>query len=133
MDLTDDLIELRILLTSLCDGFSQSGKNSILSSRYKILYLLEKKDCSPSEFISTLCIAKSNIANILKKMMEEGFVDSYKVTKNIFYKITDNGLAELKQYKEKMISQFREKCKTPKEDLSNELQNIINILKGKEL
>jgi len=136
MDLTNNLIELRILLTSLCDGFSLNGKNSILSTKSRILFLLENKDCSPNELINSLCIAKSNIANILKKMIEESLVENYKCennAKNIFYKITDKGLMELKQYKEKMIMQFREKCKTKEDVLSNNLQTIINILKGKEI
>jgi len=136
MDLTNQLIELRILLEGHCDGFCDNGKNAILSNKLKILFMLERVDCTPNDFISSLCIAKSNIANLLKKMIDEGIVDSYKSldnNKNIFYKITTQGCNELRRYKEKMSSQFNDKCIVDKDELSRNLQSVINILKGKEL
>ena len=96
MNLVDSLIETRILLGKLCDGFSTSNstKNNTLSIRLKILFLLEDKDLTPADLISTLCIAKSNLANVLKTLMIEGFVESYKnssSSRNINYRITEKG------------------------------------------
>lgn len=132
MELTDRLIELRILLQNYCDGFCYNGKGSTLSIRQKILYMLQSEDCTPHDFVNTLCIAKSNIANILKKMIEDGLVDNYRCennSKNVFYKITIKGVKELNDYKEKMLEQFLSKCDNS-ENLTKSLDSIINILKG---
>lgn len=132
MELVDSIIELRILL-SACDGFTDNGKNSILSTRLKILFLLEHGDCGPKELVNSLCIAKSNIAGILKKMCQESVVEIYKSeknSKNIYYKITVIGEKELKNYKEKLLSQMQ-KYLDKSTELTNNINSVINILKGK--
>ena len=134
MRLSDDIITLRIMLTHLCDGFSfeNSNKSSVLSTRTKILYLLKEKDLTPIELINTLCIAKSNLANILKFMIQDGVVVSYKNSnnsKNINYKITSQGLKELNEYIDTMMQLFTSKCKASNEELSKSLTKIIDLLK----
>lgn len=134
MQISDDIIALRIMLTHLCDGFSfeNSNKSSVLSTRTKILYLLKEKDLTPIELINTLCIAKSNLANILKVMIQDGVVISYKNSnnsKNINYQITPKGLEELNEYIETMMQLFNSKCKAPSEELSKSLTEIIDLLK----
>ena len=136
MDLTNQLIELRILLEERCDGFWDNGKNTILSNKLKILYMLENVDCSPNEFINTLCMAKSNVATLLKKMIGDNLVDSYKSkdnNKNIYYKITDGGIEELKRYKDKLIKQFLDKCDCDLNELRLRINSVIEILKGTKL
>ena len=127
------LIELRILLAAMCDGFCESGKNSILSTKLKILFMLEKEDCSPRDFIDQLCIAKSNIAGILKKMNEENLTECYRLdncSKNIFYKITNKGKLELNDYKNKVANQLNGFITNEK--LSNSLIQIIDLIKGQK-
>ena len=90
MDVCDKLIELRIALTNACDGFSieNGNKNILLSSRIKLLYLLNEKDMTPAELIIGLGVAKSNLANLSKAMVEEGVIDSYKNVdnmRNVYY------------------------------------------------
>lgn len=135
MNICDKLIDLRMLLTQTCDGFSlkDSSKSSILSTRIKILHQLSCRDLSPSELIDNVCIAKSNLANILKTMIRDKVVDSYKNLnngKNIYYTITPNGIEELKRYKETMLTQFKSCCGEVDENLENKLNELILILKG---
>lgn len=135
MNICDKLIDLRILLTQTCDGFSlkDSSKSSILSTRIKILHLLSSRDLSPSDLIDNVCIAKSNLANILKIMIRDKVVDSYKNMdngKNIYYTITPLGSEELKKYKDTMLTQFKCCCGVVDENLENKLNEIILILKG---
>lgn len=134
MNICDQLIDLRILLTQKCDGFSlkDSSKKSILSTRIKILHLLNNRDLTPAELIDGVCIAKSNLANILKIMIADRVVDSYKNldnSKNIYYKITPDGEHELKKYKETMLAGFKECCGND-DNLNLVLTQIIEILKG---
>ena len=140
MVLIDDLILARIALSNLCDGFStsNSSKNNILSIKIKILFLLDQKDLTPAELISALCIAKSNLANMLKGLIESGLVESYKNfnnSRNINYHITEQGRKELNEYKTYLGDEISNKISRVPElqenliSLSKNLSTIIEILK----
>lgn len=136
MDIVDGLIELRILLNSFCDGFSNNSlnKNLSLSTRTKILFLLENKDLCPSDMIASLCIAKTNLANLLKGMIGEDIIISYKNldnSKNVFYRITEKGTKELKIYKEKLKENINENIQKD-EKITQSMCNIINFLRGEK-
>ena len=134
MDVYDRLIDLRITMTTACDGFSTelSNKNIILSSRIKILYLLSEKDMAPTELITSLGMAKSNLANLSKQLIEEGVIESYKTLDNIrhvFYRITTKGKDELQAYKKALNNIFCEQYKDDIEELNIYLDKILKILK----
>jgi len=134
MRLIDEIIELRILLSYVSDGFSieDSSKYTPLTTRIKVLFLLEQKDFSPSELIEIVGIAKSNLANLLKTMIRDGVVVSYKSetnSKNIFYTITESGLNELKNYKDNATHEFEKRCEIP-DDMCKKFQKIIELLEG---
>ena len=132
MNFINNLIESRILLSQICDGFSNnSSKDCTLSAKTKVLYLLENKDLSPAELIRGLCIAKSNLANLLKSLVKEDLIISYKNSenhKNIYYRINDKGLTELKKYKETLKTNLTDVLKN--EELFTNLENTIKIIKG---
>jgi len=134
MEMINGLIETRILLCKLCDGFSKqnSSKNHTLSIKNKVLFLLENKDQTPQELITELCIAKSNLANLLKSLMNEGLVESYKNsfnTRNINYHLTDKGRGELLDYKKQLKSEIASKINDNDfNELNNYLKSIIQIL-----
>lgn len=137
MDVTENLIELRILLNSICDGFSidDLSKGTSLSTKTKILFLLKERDLGPCEMIKTLCVAKSNLANILKSMIEEKLIESYKNfnnSKNIFYRITESGKRELKDYKDKLYNNIHKKFGDCERELTEKTNEIIHFIKGKE-
>lgn len=137
MDVTNNLIELRILLNSICDGFSVDdlSKDMSLSTKTKILFLLQERDLGPCEMIKNLCIAKSNLANILKSMIKENLIESYKNlnnSKNIFYRITDSGQKELKDYKDKLYVNIHKKFGNCETELTEKVNEIIHFIKGKE-
>lgn len=134
MRLIDEIIELRILLSYVSDGFSvtDATKSTPLTTRIKVLFLLEQKDFSPSELIDIVGIAKSNLANLLKTMIRDGVVVSYKAennSKNIYYTITESGLNELKDYKDNATLEFEKRCEIP-DDMSKKFQKIIELLEG---
>ena len=133
MDTIDRLIELRILINSVCDGFScdNLNKNLTLNAKTKILFLLRDKDMCPGDMIKFLGVAKTNLANILKSMIEEKIIVSYKNidnSKNIFYRITTDGLKEIKDYKDKLLLSIKDYKIDDK--LTESLDNIIHFLKG---
>lgn len=134
MDTAENLIYLRIALGHMCDGFSSSNSSKLtsLSIRTKILFLLKNGDLNPSELISALCIAKSNLVNTMKPMIEEGVVVSYRNennSKNVFYRITDKGVAELREYKMKLSSQYSFVCRGSDEQISEKIKELTNLIK----
>lgn len=134
MDICDKLIDLRITLSSACDGFSieQGNKNLLLSSKIKVLFLLKEKDMTPLELIKILGIAKSNLANLLKQLIKEGVVESYKTMenmRNVFYRITELGIKELNSYKYSLSKLFSDENKREIIELEENINKILKILK----
>ncbi len=134
MDTADNLIYLRIALANMCDGFSNSNSSKLtsLSIRTKILFLLKGKDETPAELISSLCIAKSNLVNTIKPMIEDGVVVSYRNennSKNVFYRITEKGLSELREYKLKLNGQYQFTCRGSDEQISEKLDELTKTIK----
>ena len=135
MDICDKLIDLRIALTTRCDGFSatNSNKDILLSSRIKVLHCLNYKDMMPSELIESLGIAKSNLANLSKALIAEGVIDSYKSMgnqRNIYYRITDKGINELNAYKLSLNKVFGDRYRDKIDELKVNIDKILDILKG---
>lgn len=134
MNIVDDLIELRILINSACDGFSSDNLNKdfSLSTKLKILFLLENKDLCPSDMTSSLGVAKTNLANLLKKMIDENLIVSYKNmdnSKNVFYRINERGVKTLGDYKSKLYDSIQKHYKMD-EKITESIKNIIHFLKG---
>lgn len=135
MDFYDKLIDLRITLSSCCDGFSveESSKNLLLSHRIKVLHLLNQRDMMQYEFINYLGMAKSNLANLLKSMVQEGVIENYRNSnkpKNIYYKVTELGSLKFQEYKRSLKNIFLAVCPCPEGRLENNIDDILKILKG---
>ena len=102
--LQEQMVELRILLQGICDGFNVENlnKKSSLTMRIKVLYALSKTErCCPSILIEKLGIAKSNLALLCKSMCEDGVIAVTKSDldkRNIYYSITPAGKEELGEF-----------------------------------
>lgn len=136
MDIVDNLIELRILINSACDGFSSDNlnKNLSLSTKIKILFLLENKDLCPIDMTKSLGVAKTNLANILKNLIAENLIISYKNvdnSKNVFYRINENGLKILNEYKLKLYEDLKNNYQFDQK-ITESMENIIHFFKKGE-
>lgn len=111
--LQEQFVELRIMLQSICDGFDAENlnKKSSLTMRTKVLYALSKNErCCPSVLIDKLGIAKSNLALLCKTMCEDGVIFAVKSEqdkRNIYYSITEKGLAELNGFYNAMAEEIK--------------------------
>lgn len=98
------IVELRILLQNICDGFDQASANkkSQLTMRDKVLFMLDQHPkCSPGLLIEKLGVAKSNLALLCKSLCEGGQIvvcKSEEDKRNVFYNITEKGKAELENF-----------------------------------
>ncbi len=137
--LQKQLITLRILLHKLCDGFDAKdfNKKSVLTMKHKLLFLLnEEGECAPSTLINKLCIAKSNLALLCRGMLEEGLIISKKNEqdkRNITYKITPKGRAELSNFILLMAEENPSLTKSEKEVkiIEKKLDDVIEFLNKK--
>lgn len=104
VNLQAKIVELRIMLQNLCDGFSldEANKKNMLSMDKKVLFMLSSnKDCAPSVLIETLGVAKSNLALLCKSMVNEGTISVSKSEtdkRNVFYNITELGKTKLNEF-----------------------------------
>ena len=91
--LSKNIIELKIITDRLAEG--ETSGTSIFTNMHQVLFILNRKDTvSPREIISELNIAKSNLAILAKKMIEDGLIESHKDKNNkreIYYNITPLG------------------------------------------
>ena len=111
--LQEQIVELRILLQSVCDGFDtqQLNKKSTLTMRTKVLYVIHKyPSCPPSTLISSLGIAKSNLALLCKSLCDDGVIDATKGDgdqRNVYYTITPKGERELYEFYASMANDVK--------------------------
>lgn len=129
------IVELRIKLQSLCDGFNtqDSNKKSMLTMDKKILFVLSKnKNCTPITLIETLGIAKSNLALLCKSMIKDGLITQSKGEtdkRNIFYNITEKGSAKLNELISSMQNDILKNVNgVTQKQLENNIDEIIKFL-----
>lgn len=93
------IVELKLASDRLAEGKGAGAGG--FTVKYQLLYLIASfGKTSPQELIYELNMAKSNLALMAKKMIDEGLIVSFKDgdnRKQIYYSITDKGLKELTQ------------------------------------
>ena len=99
MNLAEKLVELRIATRSatMCESVSGKPKNT-LSLKTKILFLLKDKSLPPVDIMTTLHLAKTNLALLTSEMAKEGLItkDRQQYDKRVvYYSLTDAGKAYL--------------------------------------
>lgn len=100
MDLSEKLVELRIATrgATMCESVNGKPKNT-LSLKTKILFLLKDKSLPPVDIMTTLRLAKTNLAFLTTEMAKEGLITKDKQSRDkriIYYSITDEGKKYLK-------------------------------------
>lgn len=133
--LIKNMVELRIKLSCLCDGFNseQSNKKRMLTMDKKVLAVLdETKNCAPNVLIETLGIAKSNLALLCKSMIKDGLITQTKTDgdkRHIFYNITEEGRVKLKEFYFNLESDALKNVDANNlNKLESNVQEIINFL-----
>ena len=93
------IVELKLISDRIAEGKGESA--GIFSNTYQILYILTRKEkVTPKELIAELNMAKSNLAILAKKMINDKLIESLKDKSNkreIFYNITEDGKAMLQE------------------------------------
>lgn len=95
MTLSEKLVQLRIATrgVTMCESLNGKQKNT-LSLKTKILFLLKDKDLPPIDIMTSLHLAKTNLALLTGEMARERLITKEKQTRDkriIYYSITDKG------------------------------------------
>ena len=109
-DFAKNIVSLIARLQNLCEGFDDTNKSAVITAKVKILLELSKADCvTPTVLKRSVGLAKSNVALICRKLIEEGLVSKSKDsfdTREIFYSITDKGKKCLDEFLTKAQRNF---------------------------
>ncbi|MBR4124200.1 MAG: winged helix-turn-helix transcriptional regulator [Clostridia bacterium] len=109
-DFAKNVVSLIARLQNLCEGFDDTNKSAVITAKVKILLELSKADSvTPTVLKRSVGLAKSNVALICGKLIEEGLVSKSKDsfdTREIFYSITDKGKKCLDEFLAKAQRNF---------------------------
>lgn len=104
------VINLVCRLTDLCEGFDESNKNCIISTKFKILFTIDKyTSVTPTILKEEVSIAKSNLAILCKKFEQDGEIIKIKDAVDgrcVRYKLTAKGKKYLQNCLELMEKNF---------------------------
>ncbi|MCD5385088.1 helix-turn-helix domain-containing protein [Candidatus Gracilibacteria bacterium] len=84
----EDIIQKAYTISNIMKNFANKDKLAILC-------FLGKDEKNVSELMGCSSISQSQISQYLGKMKLEGIVESNKVGKEVFYKISDNKILEI--------------------------------------
>ena len=105
-----NVVSLVARLQNLCEGFDDTNKSAVITSKVKVLLELSKAESvTPTVIKRSVGLAKSNVALICGKLIEEGLVSKSKDsfdTREIFYSITDAGRKYLDEFLAKAKKNF---------------------------
>ena len=97
-----NVVSLISRLQNLCEGFDETNKSAVITSKVKILLELSKaQSVTPSIIKHNIGLAKSNVAIICNRLIEEGLVLKSKDsldTREISYSITEAGKKFLEEF-----------------------------------
>jgi DNA-binding MarR family transcriptional regulator len=101
-ELSDSLIELRLATRRACMCESDNGaKKNTLSLKTKVLFLIAK-NYNSREILTTLLIAKTNLALLTREMANEGLIEKTKGEidrREVCYTLTQKGASYLNERK----------------------------------
>lgn len=126
-----NIIELKLISDRMAEG-KDCDSGILFTNMHQILFILNRKDTvTPKEIIAELNIAKSNLAILARKMINEGLIESHKDKSNkreIFYNITDAGRVTL----EKRLSEIDDYYSVESKTAINAIVRAVEELKKVE-
>ena len=112
----------------LCEGFDEVNKNAVMTAKFKVLLVLSQEEkVAPAVLKQVVGLAKSNVALLCNKLLDEGLIEKYKDSfdnRAIYYSITNLGLAELNKNLAQMNKNFKNEL-----EYKNNLDEISKISK----
>lgn len=129
-----DVVSLVSRLQNLCEGFDELNKNSILTSKVKILLKLSSLDkITPNKLSEKLGIAKSNLAALCNSLEKDGVLKKEQDKfdrRSIFLSITPKGEEVLENILRQMQKNFERELayKDNIREIDTAVQNLLQLV-----
>lgn len=130
-----NILSLAIRLENLCEGFDETNKSAVLTSKVKVLLEISKENSvTPNTIKSNIGLAKSNIAIMCNALVEEGLIHKNKDsadTREISYSITEKGLDELDKFLLKAKKNFEGRLayKNNMKQIDEAVEDLLSLVK----
>lgn len=130
-----NILSLAIRLENLCEGFDETNKSAVLTSKVKVLLEISKENSvTPNTIKSNIGLAKSNIAIMCNALAEEGLIHKNKDsadTREISYSITEKGLDELDKFLLKAKKNFEGRLayKNNMKQIDETVEDLLSLVK----
>ena len=130
-----NILSLAIRLENLCEGFDETNKSAVLTSKIKILLEMSKAESiTPNVIKTNIGLAKSNIAIICNTLAKEGLIKKNRDsdnTREISYSITQKGLEELDCFLSKAKKNFQGRLayKNNMKQIDESVEDLMNLVK----
>ena len=130
-----NILSLAIRLENLCEGFDETNKSAVLTSKIKVLLEISKADSvTPNILKTNVGLAKSNIAILCNALTKESLIKKNKDsadTREITYSITEKGLDELDKFLSKAKKNFEGRLayKNNMKQIDESVENLLGLVK----
>lgn len=130
-----NILSLAIRLENLCEGFDETNKSAVLTSRIKVLLEISKAESvTPNILKTNVGLAKSNIAILCNALTKESLIKKNKDsadTREISYSITEKGLDELDKFLSKAKKNFEGRLayKNNMKQIDESVENLLQLVK----
>ena len=130
-----NVLNLVTRLQSLCEGFDDTNKSAIITSRFKILLeLSEKQNVSPNVLKINIGLAKSNLAILCNSLVKDGLIQKTKDefdSRSIFYNITESGSQFLNSVLAQMKKNFEGELayKNNLRQINSSVEDLLDLVK----
>jgi len=126
-----DVLSLTIRLENLCEGFDDTNKSAVLTSKIKVLLVLSKVEfATPNTLMINVGLAKSNLAILCNKLVKDELIvktkDSFDA-REIAFSITNEGKKVLNYYLAKAKKNFESQL-AYKNNIKQVNQSVSDLL-----
>lgn len=132
MNLADYIVRLRIATraATLCESSVNGKSMNSITLKTKILYLLKESSLTPSDIMSILHLAKTNLAILANSMIKDGLMiktHSAADKREIAYNITEKGIEYLNERLD-VIENSASNIDEDYDDACAKLADALNVL-----
>ena len=130
-----NILSLAIRLENLCEGFDETNKSAVFTSKVKLLLEISKAESvKPNTLKNNIGLAKSNITIICNSLEKEGLIKKNKNSadiREISYSITKKGLDNLDLFLLKAKKNFEGSLayKNNMKQIDESVENLLELIK----
>lgn len=134
IDEIKSVILLGVRLQNLCEGFDETNKSAVITSKIKILLTIAAHGhASPTVIKNGACLAKSNVTYICNQLLSDGYITKTKDTfdtREITYALTEKGEEHLNVFLSKAKKNFEGEIayKNNMKEINQAVEHLLDLI-----